>query len=173
MCRPHPTLGKPRSRAERKPEPPRRVEPAAGSRGQSRGGGGGAPEGEKESAAESKRLVGEGCQDLDLLGSAWTRARKEAVAGHPAPIPSLSRSPLGWPRKVSLALQGRVGLEWPAAVTRGSRILIDQLLQPFCFTDGKTDTGPDSGHAKHANTTSSCGGRRDSNPATQSPVFDW
>lgn len=100
-------IGKPRSRAER--EPPLRVEPvAAGSQGQSRGGGGGAPEGEKESAAESKRLVGEGCQDLGLLGLDWTRARKEAVAGHPAPIPSLLPSLFGWPRKVSLALQGRL-----------------------------------------------------------------
>lgn len=100
-CRPNPSLGKPGSRAEL--ESPRRVEPVAGSRGQSRGGGGGAPEGEKESAAESKRLVGEGCQHLALLGSSWTRALKEAVAGHPAPIWLLS------PSKVSLALQGSLG----------------------------------------------------------------
>jgi hypothetical protein len=80
-----------------------------GSQGQSRGGGGGAPEGEKESAAESKRLVGEGCQHLAFLGSAWTRALKEAVVGHPASIWSLSPSLLGWPDKVSLALQGGLG----------------------------------------------------------------
>lgn len=85
------------------------VESVTGSQGQSRGGGGGAPEGEKESAAESKRPVGEGCQHLAFLGSAWTRALKEAVAGYPESIWSLSPSLLGWPGKVSLALQGGLG----------------------------------------------------------------
>lgn len=119
-CRPHSSLGKPRLRAER--EPPRRVEPAAaGSQGQSRGGRGGAPEGEKESAAESKRRVGEGCQDLGLLGSVLDqgaeRGSGQPTCTHPVVVAESARlAQEGESRSA-----GKAGLKWPAAVTPGSR----------------------------------------------------
>lgn len=112
----------------------------AGSRGQSRGGGGGAPEGKKKVRRKVRglsggRLPGSGSPGLSLdPGSERDSGRPPCT--HPVAVAEPSRLAQEGESRVA----GRTGLEWPATVTRGSRIFIDKLLQPFCSTDGKTET---------------------------------
>lgn len=76
-------------------EPGRRVE--SGQRGgdQSRRAGGGAPKGEKESAAESKRLIGGRLAGSESPGSALARLTERSSVGrpcHPSPLVLCARS---------------------------------------------------------------------------------
>lgn len=64
-------------------EPGRRVEPEQSGGGQSRRAGGGAPKGEKESAAESKRLIGGRLAGSGSPGSALARLTERSSAERP------------------------------------------------------------------------------------------
>lgn len=112
------------------------------------------PGGEKESAAESKRLVGGQLPGSGSPGLSLDPGSERDSGRSPCTHPVAVAEPSLLAQEGESRVAGSTGLEWPAAVTRGSRIFIDKLLQPFCFTDGKTDTGPGRSQAKRANTTS-------------------
>lgn len=98
------------------------------------------PRGEKESAAESKRLVGGRLPGSGSPGLSLDPRSERDSSRPPCTHPVAVAEPSRLAQEGESRVAGRTGLEWPAAVTRGSRIFIDKLLQPFCFTDGKTET---------------------------------
>lgn len=104
------------------------MEPDPRYRGQSRGAGGGAPKGEKESAAESKRLIGEDCRDPGPLGFALARSTERSSAGRPSTHPAAFAEPAQLLKKGESRAAVRTG-----GIILPQKLRVDGFLEMVSF----------------------------------------
>lgn len=106
---------------------------------QSRRAGGGAPKGEKESAAESKRLIGGRLAGSGSPGSALARLTERSSVGRPCHSSHWFSAPALLPEKGESLAVVRARRNHLPTESQGGRTPENRLVQPSYFPEGQTE----------------------------------